>query len=653
MSESHLHKWRFKFPNAADFNFNYWTLLNDDDQTPIAEAPPNKQPRIAIVGAGVAGLTAARELFRSGYTNIDIYEATKRIGGRTYSLPSALPDGVTTYELGAMRLPFFWPKDSESTAEGCGYGPGSQNCVVDYYCTRFGITTQMFPNPGEVKTGIYINRGRGPMPQFLPDVKQLPPPKLIDWVKLGGAPGEPTLDRIYNKWVNFKKAFLQECSAAYGRDAAWAVLWQKKIRQYGDLSFRDFVRRSVESGGLGMNADESRVFAVIGLGDAGWGAFYDISVLWVLRTLFGFSDKLQLIRGVVSADGIPSTWEDDAPSDSLGQHLDPPTFLGVQSLAECLFYRRDESEKSLYEAIKEAKRERAKQIGVHLYIDNPVRSLTFLEEARGLPPHRENPDGPPVRLVSDRITRDYDAVIITAPPWSLIVETPFENFSPDSLPWPVREAMNSSHFIPSCKVFYPLKNRYWDRSSPIPQVIITDTFAQGAYGVAVADKEWGYPGVLLASYTWGDDATKLVSDDDQELGRRCLAHLDGILQRCGIEDRLSNWVDDRKAIVHHWLRSPWQRGSVRVYRAGNSTLDSALLTYNRRYSAKSHLYLAGESYSVEGGWVEPALRSALDAAIHVVRNTGGQFRKGFDYSQHYPEHVCIASALSDSRTGLV
>jgi tryptophan 2-monooxygenase len=60
------------------------------------------------------------------------------------------------------------------------------------------------------------------------------------------------------------------------------------------------------------------------------------------------------------------------------------------------------------------------------------------------------------------------------------------------------------------------------------------------------------------------------------------------------------------------------------------------LTYNRDYSAASRLYLAGESYSVEGGWVEPAFRSALDAAIHVVKNSGGTFRKGFDYDRDYP-----------------
>src|SRR4029450_5185825 len=75
--------WQFQYPNAADFNFNYYRLLENASSSAIAHASdPNL--RIAIVGAGVAGLVAARELFRCGYTSIDIYEASDRIGGRNY-----------------------------------------------------------------------------------------------------------------------------------------------------------------------------------------------------------------------------------------------------------------------------------------------------------------------------------------------------------------------------------------------------------------------------------------------------------------------------------------------------------------------------------------------------------------------------------------
>jgi tryptophan 2-monooxygenase len=62
------------------------------------------------------------------------------------------------------------------------------------------------------------------------------------------------------------------------------------------------------------------------------------------------------------------------------------------------------------------------------------------------------------------------------------------------------------------------------------------------------------------------------------------------------------------------------------------------LTYNQKYSAKSQLYFAGEGFSVEGGWTEPALRGALDAVVHLLQNKGGQFCGNFKFSD-YPQYT--------------
>jgi monoamine oxidase len=49
-------------------------------------------PRIAIVGAGLAGLTAAYDLKNAGYS-AQVYEAAERIGGRCWTLRGAFADG--------------------------------------------------------------------------------------------------------------------------------------------------------------------------------------------------------------------------------------------------------------------------------------------------------------------------------------------------------------------------------------------------------------------------------------------------------------------------------------------------------------------------------------------------------------------------------
>jgi hypothetical protein len=59
---------------------------------------PRKSLRIAVVGAGPSGLTAADTLQRLGYQNVTVFEKNERVGGKVYSYRS----GGTVTELGAV-----------------------------------------------------------------------------------------------------------------------------------------------------------------------------------------------------------------------------------------------------------------------------------------------------------------------------------------------------------------------------------------------------------------------------------------------------------------------------------------------------------------------------------------------------------------------
>src|SRR5580700_8817611 len=68
-----------------DTLFDYGSYLAGSPDS-LGRVPPTAaNATIAIIGAGIAGLVAAYELLRAGAANVVLFEASDRIGGRTWS----------------------------------------------------------------------------------------------------------------------------------------------------------------------------------------------------------------------------------------------------------------------------------------------------------------------------------------------------------------------------------------------------------------------------------------------------------------------------------------------------------------------------------------------------------------------------------------
>ncbi|MEM7271332.1 MAG: FAD-dependent oxidoreductase, partial [Pseudomonadota bacterium] len=137
--------WLPHWPNPADFRFNYFKLMFES-QTGLATVPGGPAPRVAVVGAGAAGMTAARELYRCGF-DVSIFEASDRIGGRLYTRDNPNSNAFPAMEMGAMRMPFF-------VDSGNVQNPEQQNSLLGYYLnseTRSILAD--FPNPGQAPDG--------------------------------------------------------------------------------------------------------------------------------------------------------------------------------------------------------------------------------------------------------------------------------------------------------------------------------------------------------------------------------------------------------------------------------------------------------------------------------------------------------------------
>ncbi|MBF0443617.1 MAG: FAD-dependent oxidoreductase, partial [Oligoflexales bacterium] len=73
-----------------------------------AVAPNGRDLRIAIIGAGASGLTAAYQLKKNGYQNITIYEKEDRIGGKIHTM---------TIDNAAIEVGAVWATEKYTTIQ--------------------------------------------------------------------------------------------------------------------------------------------------------------------------------------------------------------------------------------------------------------------------------------------------------------------------------------------------------------------------------------------------------------------------------------------------------------------------------------------------------------------------------------------------------
>ncbi|MGB3127229.1 MAG: FAD-dependent oxidoreductase [Pseudomonas sp.] len=619
-------KWRATFPNPPDLCFDYRTLVEQVNGIANATDPDHE---ICIIGAGITGLTTARELYRCGFNNITLLEKSHRIGGRHLTAlggNNTNSIGRPPFEMGAMRMPFF-NRSSEP--------PKSGRSLMAYYANAFELHHTDFPNPGSPSvrsTGIYLREG---------SIDNSREPTMLIWKNADGKTPPPgqTLGNVFAKWKAFAERMTLSVSEHYGSEY-WEGMWASIVRKYQNISFRDLVKMpSIDDwrasdpgnfGGMGMTAQESAVFYSIGIGDGSWGAFYDVCSLYPLRTaIFGFSSHLQLIHGRVDADGalMPSPYADaEETLDSKGLAFNKPNYIGLGSLAESLlFIKPEDTQTSLYEHL--LKRPSG------LLTQSAVTKLKKLRNGKIRVYYERNT--PPKGATSKEFV-DCDSVVMTLPSWLIEAHISIENFSEDMLPFDIIEAYKSAHWETSCKVYAPLKKSFLSHNKNIPQTLVTDSLVHDVYTYRYNNNNT-YDCILL-SYTWEDDATKLSAFSDEELVDKCIKELDRILLKStNIKEKISPYIGRKQAIVQRWMNDKNALGCAKLYRAGTYYDAVRLMKYNRDFSHTSGLYLCGESFSVDAGWTEPCFRGAIDTVINICNKTHATFNGGFTL-QDYPEY---------------
>jgi tryptophan 2-monooxygenase len=247
---------------GPDFPFAYDDWLRHP--AGLARLPVDRHGQeVAIIGAGMAGMTAAHELMRMGLKPV-VYES-RRIGGRLHSQHFQGADDVVA-ELGGMRFP------RSSTA-------------FYHYLDGLGLETRPFPNPLAPATPSTVIDLAG-QPVYVRTDADLPP--LLQEV---GAAWRQALEE--------EADFSALRAAVLARDATRVKsLWNPLVPRFDDQSFYGFVAGSRAFSQLSFRHRE--VFGQVGFGTGGWDTDFPNSMLEILRVvLTGCEEDQHFVLGGV------------------------------------------------------------------------------------------------------------------------------------------------------------------------------------------------------------------------------------------------------------------------------------------------------------------------------------------------------------------
>ncbi|HEY7024647.1 MAG TPA: FAD-dependent oxidoreductase, partial [Candidatus Limnocylindrales bacterium] len=231
----------------------------------------------------------------------------------------------------------------------------------------------------------------------------------------------------------------------------------------------------------------------------------------------------------------------------------------------------------------------------HAFYNELQECVRFGTEVRSI---EQDDDGVKLhcRVGPDRVTFHGDYIICTVP---FSVLRPIEAaFSRDK-----ERAIRQLNYHASTKILLQVRHRFWEKD---------DGIVGGATVTDLPIRRMNYPpsdpstdrGVLLGSYTWGQDALQWGAMDPEQ---RVTEALDDV-SRIHPEIRREFEV----GASHAWYSDRWARGAFALFAPEQqTTLQDAIL------EPEGRVYFAGEHCSLYHAWIQGALESGIRAARQI------------------------------------
>jgi monoamine oxidase len=170
-----------------------------------------------------------------------------------------------------------------------------------------------------------------------------------------------------------------------------------------------------------------------------------------------------------------------------------------------------------------------------------------------------------------------------------------------------QRAIRQLNYHASSKVLFQVRSRRWEE---------LDGIDGGATVTDLSIRRMNYPspnaatqrGILLASYTWGQDALQWGAMDPET---RLEEALDDV-------SRIHPWIREEYEVgaSHAWYGDRWARGAFALFAPDQQTELQADIV-----KPEGRIHFAGEHCSLYHAWIQGSLESGLRAAraIHEAR----------------------------------
>ncbi len=191
-----------------------------------------------------------------------------------------------------------------------------------------------------------------------------------------------------------------------------------------------------------------------------------------------------------------------------------------------------------------------------------------------------------------------DRVIVTVP-FSVLRHI---EVSPP-LPRDKQRAIRQLHYDQSVKIFFQSRTRFWETEDGIEGgATVTDMPIRAMY-YPEHGRETGR-GVLLASYTWAQDAERWGALTEQQ---RISEALENAL---AIHPQLATEFEG--GATKAWHHDPHAGGAFAMFEPGQETL-----LHDAIVRAEGRIHFAGEHASLAHAWIQGAIDSGLRTALEV------------------------------------